>query len=69
MTALVEPEAQRSRGTGGRRSEGSPRCQDSDASFCKQTHPRYGNLHPVCKTRGHCVLRGRHAAAASDLEE
>ena len=68
MTALVEPEAQRSRGTGGRRCEGCPRCQDANAGFCTQQRPRYGNLHPVCKTCGHCVLRGRHDDASA-LEE
>ena len=48
-----------------------PRCQDAaNAGFCKQTHnPEYGNLHPVCRSCGHCVLRGQHNDDTSDLEQ
>ena len=66
-------------GSGYRRCEGCPRCQDSDAGFCKVQHsgvyqsqtyqqviPYVG--HPICKKCGHCVLRGSHADDISDLE-
>ena len=48
-----------------------PRCQDAaNAGFCKQIHkPEYGNLHPVCRRCGHCVLRGQHNDDTSDLEQ
>ena len=48
-----------------------PRCQDAaTAGFCKQIHkPEYGNLHPVCRRCGHCVLRGQHNDDTSDLEQ
>ena len=48
-----------------------PRWQDAaNAGFCKQTHnPEYGNLHPVCRSCGHCVLRGQHNDDTSDLDE
>ena len=68
-TTLTRPETAQSQMAGGGNCEGCPRCQDATAGFCKQPHPRYGNLHPVCKTCGHCVLRGRHNDDTSDLEQ
>ncbi len=68
-TTLTRPETARSQMAGGGRCKGCPRCQDANAGFCKQNHPRHGNLHPVCKTCGHCVLRGRHDDDISDLVE
>ena len=48
-----------------------PRWQDAaNAGFCKKIHkPEYGNLHPVCRRCGHCVLRGQHNDDTSDLEQ
>ena len=76
-TTLTRPETEteysqsQSGTTGGRSCEGCPRCQDAaNAGFCKQTHnPEYGNLHPVCRSCGHCVLRGQHNDDTSDLEQ
>ena len=51
----------------GRFCEGCPRCTDESAGFCKQAHPKYNNLHPVCRVCGHCVLRGKHSDDTSDL--
>ena len=63
-TTITRPgtETEYSQMAGGRSCEGCPRCQDAaNAGFCKQTHnPEYGNLHPVCRSCGHCVLRGQH---------
>ena len=53
---------------GGGRCDGCPRCSDADSGFCKQPHPQYRGLHPVCMTCGHCVLRGKHRDDAQDLE-
>lgn len=74
MTTVIDkPQTSTVVGSGYRRCEGCPRCQDPDAGFCKQYHVdinnggRYG-LHPVCRKCGHCVLRGSHADDISDLE-
>ena len=67
MTTLAEPEVRRYQGTGNRYCEGCPRCRDADAGFCRQGHPQYNNLHPVCRRCGHCVLRGRHEDDTSDI--
>ena len=70
-TTLTRPETEYSQMAGGRSCEGCPRCKDAaNAGFCKQTHkPEYGNLHPVCRRCGHCVLRGQHNDDTSDLEQ
>ena len=70
-TTITRPETEYSQMAGGRSCEGCPRCQDAaNAGFCKQTHnPEYGNLHPVCRSCGHCVLRGQHNDDTSDLEQ
>ncbi len=68
-TAVAEPEVEKSQGTGYRWCEGCPRCQDSNAGFCKSRHSSSGGLHPVCRRCGHCVLRGSHADDISDLEK
>ena len=70
-TTLTRPETEYSQTAGGRSCESCPRCQDAaNAGFCKQTHnPEYGNLHPVCRSCGHCVLRGQHNDDTSDLEQ
>ena len=72
-TTITRPgtEAEYSQMAGGRSCEGCPRCKDAaNAGFCKQTHnPEYGNLHPVCRSCGHCVLRGQHNDDTSDLEQ
>lgn len=75
-TAVAEPQVERSQGSRNRWCEGCPRCQDSNAGFCKAYHPgsllktalQYEGLHPVCRRCGHCVLRGSHADDISDLE-
>ena len=59
---------ERSQDTTGRHCAGCPRCND-DPSMCKQPHPQYRNLHPVCRRCGHCVLRGKHSDDTSDLEQ
>ena len=41
---------------------------DDSAGFCKQSHPRYNGLHPVCRVCGHCALRGSHSDDISDLQ-
>ena len=48
---------------------GCPRCQDPQSPTCQIQHPKFANLHPVCKTCQHCVLRGKHQDEAPDLEE
>ena len=74
-TTLTRPETEYSQSqsgmAGGRSCEGCPRCKDAaNAGFCKQIHkPEYGNLHPVCRRCGHCVLRGQHNDDTSDLEQ
>lgn len=77
-TTVAEPtplaETQVEQGSSYRWCEGCPRCQDSNAGFCKQGHAnlsyakRFWPLHPVCRRCGHCVLRGSHADDISDLE-
>ena len=64
-TTLTRPETEFSQMAGGRSCEGCPRWQDAaNAGFCKQIHkPEYGNLHPVCRRCGHCVLRGQPTRA------
>ena len=69
MTTVTDRETSRSQDTSGRYCDGCPRCTESDAGFCKQGHPRFNNLHPVCKACGHCVLRGTHKDDASDVKE
>ena len=59
-TTLKQPETACSQMAGGGRCKGCPRCRDANAGFCKQVHPRHGNLHPICKICDHCVLRGLH---------
>ncbi|MEE2686903.1 MAG: hypothetical protein VX921_01500 [Chloroflexota bacterium] len=68
MTTLTDRETQQGQGTGDRYCEGCPRCNDSSAGFCTQRHAQYNNLHPVCRTCGHCALRGSHSDDLSDLE-
>ena len=74
-TTLTRPETEYSQSQSGmargRSCEGCPRCKDAaNAGFCKQIHnPEYGNLHPVCRRCGHCVLRGQHNDDTSDLEQ
>ena len=69
MVTNTDRETQRSQGTGGRYCEGCPRCQDDSAGFCKQSHPQFNNLHPVCRKCGHCALRGSHSDDLSDLQQ
>ena len=40
-------------GTGNRERycEGCPRCEDSSASLCSASHPKFADLHPKCKLR------------------
>ena len=70
-TTLTRPETEYSQMAGGRKCEGCPRCKDAaNAGFCKKIHkPEFGNLHPVCRRCGHCVLRGQHNDDTSDLEQ
>ena len=67
MVTVLDRETQRSQSTGGRYCEGCPRCTDDPSQMCKQPHPQYQNLHPVCRRCGHCVLRGEHSDDTSDL--
>ena len=67
MVTVLDRETQRSQSTGGRYCEGCPRCTDDPSKMCKQPHPQYQNLHPVCRRCGHCVLRGKHSDDTSDL--
>ena len=72
MTTTIErPETRTQTGQGGRHREcpGCPRCQDPQAQLCQQPHPKFNNRHPVCRACGHCVLRGRHADDAEDLDD
>ena len=64
---VMDRETRRSQSTGGRYCEGCPRCTDDPSQMCKQPHPQYRNLHPVCRRCGHCVLRGKHSDDTSDL--
>ena len=68
-TATPDTERQVSHFAGGGECDGCPRCKDSEAGFCKQRHPKWSNLHPVCRTCGHCVLRGTHRDNIDDLKE
>ena len=68
MVTVTDKDTQRSQGTGGRFCEGCPRCTDESVGFCKQSHPQYNNLHPVCRVCGHCALRGSHSDDTSDLQ-
>ena len=68
MVTLLDRQTSTSRTTGANHCDGCPRCQDTNASMCNIPHPRWDNRHPVCKACGHCVLRGRHADDAADLE-
>ena len=69
MITIVDRETSREQGISGRHCAGCPRCADSDAGFCKQSHPSFNNLHPVCRVCGHCVLRGNHSDDTSDLKD
>ena len=71
MTTVLERETVTQQGgdTGNRYCEGCPRCQDSGAIWCNIRHPKFNNLHPVCKRCGHCVLCGKHNDDTSDLED
>ena len=51
------------------RCDGCPRCQDANAPLCHLHHEKYAGRHPVCRLCRHCVLRGKHADDASDLDE
>jgi len=68
MVTVTDKDTQLFQGTGGRFCEGCPRCTDESAGFCKQSHPQYNNLHPVCRVCGHCALRGSHSDDTSDLQ-
>ncbi len=67
MVTELKPRTEQGQGTGYRRCDGCPRCQDQDAAWCSQPHPQYNGLHPVCKRCRHCALRGSHADDTSDL--
>ena len=69
VTTLTRPEVQTGSGSGYRSCDGCPRCQKPDAGFCSNPHPQFNNLHPVCKSCGHCVLRGEHNDSADDLDD
>jgi hypothetical protein len=49
--------------------DGCPRRQDPEAEFCRMPHPQHSGLHPVCKSCGHCVLRGGDDDDISKLEQ
>ncbi len=51
------------------RCPGCPRCQDPAAPLCHLRHEKFANRHPLCKLCHHCVLRGKHADDASDLDD
>ena len=69
VTTLEQPKTQSGSGAGHRYCEGCPRCQDPSAPLCSIQHPKFAPTHPVCKVCGHCVLRGKHADDASDLDD
>ena len=64
----IKPEIELSVSSGGRSCAGCPRCTDKNAKWCTVQHKEHGNLHPVCRLCGHCVLRGSHNDDLSDLE-
>ena len=66
MVTMLDPRTKTQQGSGERE---CPGCQDSQASLCKQPHPKFKNLHPVCKVCGHCLLRGKHRDEGSDLDD
>jgi len=68
-TATLVTERQTTDYISERRCEGCPRCQDPNAGFCKLSHPKWKNLHPICRRCGHCVLRGSHVDNTDDLKE
>ena len=71
VTTLEKPAVRTQTGSGSGYSscDGCPRCQRPDAGFCSNPHPQFNNLHPVCKSCGHCVLRGEHNDSADDLDD
>ena len=68
MTTATRRETRRVDMAGGSSCEGCPRCSDPEAGFCRMPHPQYSGLHPVCKSCGHCVLRGSHDDDISKLQ-
>ena len=69
MVTMLDPRTKTQQGSGERGCPGCPRCQDYQASWCNQPHPKFKNLHPVCKVCGHCLLRGKHRDEGSDLDD
>jgi len=66
-TILTQKEIERNKDIFGRYCEGCPRCKDNNIGFCKESHIKFNNLHPICRRCGHCVLRGKHNDDISDL--
>ena len=66
---LLDTEIVTETSQGYRKCEGCPRCQDSNAPWCTTSHPKWNNLHPVCKKCRHCVLNGSHDDDIEDLKE
>ena len=48
MVTVLEPRTQAGSGTGHRRCDGFPRCENPDAPMCNIPHPKFANRHPVC---------------------
>lgn len=73
MVTVIEREThtETRTGQGSRRGkcDGCPRCDDPNARMCSARHRKFGNLHPVCRVCGHCVLRGSHRDDRADLDD
>ena len=69
MSTVLDRETQKAPPSSGRYCDGCPRCTGDPSLFCTQRHEKFGNLHPVCKRCGHCVLRGSHDDDISDLSD
>ena len=68
MTTVTERETRAVNMAGGGDCSGCPRCRDDGAGFYRMPHPQYNGLHPVCRTCGHCVLKGEHDDDISGLQ-